>query len=297
MQVNNLLSSYILTADIGGSHITIAVYNRDTNTILKESLTRNELISKGSATGILISWSNAFQQALKNTVLPVSGLSVAMPGPFDYEKGISYISGLDKYEALYGLNIKSFLADLLKFDSEMIRFKNDAEATIAGEVFIGAGKEYQNVMGLTLGTGFGSAYSKSGITKDINLGSEPYKGTIADDYLSTRWFLRRYNELTGVTLTDGVKELSLLAEKSEVARDVFKEFAMNMIDFLSRPIKQLSPQVLILCGNIAKASKFFLPYLAQGLSSTTIKLAQLGENAPLIGAAAMFRHDYTDDVL
>ncbi|MDB5016691.1 MAG: nagK [Mucilaginibacter sp.] len=297
MQVNNLLSSYILTADIGGSHITIAVYNRDTNTILKESLTRNELISKGSATGILISWSNAFQQALKNTVLPVSGLSVAMPGPFDYEKGISYISGLDKYEALYGLNIKSFLADLLKLDPEMIRFKNDAEATIAGEVFIGAGKEYQNVMGLTLGTGFGSAYSKSGITKDINLGSEPYKGTIADDYLSTRWFLRRYNELTGITLTDGVKELSLLAEKSEVARDVFKEFAMNMIDFLSRPIKQLSPQVLILCGNIAKASKFFLPYLAQGLSSTTIKLAQLGENAPLIGAAAMFRHDYTDDVL
>lgn len=179
----------------------------------------------------------------------------------------------------------------------MIRFKNDAEATIAGEVFIGAGKEYQNVMGLTLGTGFGSAYSKSGITKDINLGGEPYKGTIADDYLSTRWFLRRYNELTGIALTDGVKELSLLAEKSEVARDVFKEFAMNMIDFLSRPIKQLSPQVLILCGNIAKASKFFLPYLAQGLSSTTIKLAQLGENAPLIGAAAMFRHDYTDDVL
>ncbi|MDF2433037.1 MAG: hypothetical protein JWP44_2668, partial [Mucilaginibacter sp.] len=109
MQPTNLLSSYILTADIGGSHITIAVCNRETNSILANSLTRYELISKGSATDILLSWSNAFQQALKNSALPVSGLSVAMPGPFDYEKGISYIKGLDKYEALYGVNIKSFL--------------------------------------------------------------------------------------------------------------------------------------------------------------------------------------------
>ncbi|MDF2432341.1 MAG: hypothetical protein JWP44_1972 [Mucilaginibacter sp.] len=179
----------------------------------------------------------------------------------------------------------------------MILFRNDAEATIAGEVLMGAGKDYQAVMGLTLGTGFGSAYNKNGITKDINLGSEPYRDSIADDYFSTRWFLRRYNELTGKTLTDGVKELSTLAEKSDVARDIFKEFAINMVDFLSRPIKQIGPEVLIICGNIAKASAFFLPYLAEGLSSTIVKLAQLGEHAPLIGAAAIFGDDGTPRTL
>ena len=225
---------------------------------------------------------------LNNTAVSVAGLSVAMPGPFDYEKGISYIKGLDKYESLYGMHLKEILADLLKLDPEQIRFRNDAESTIAGEVLAGAGKDYQKVMGVTLGTGFGSACSNDSVTKDINLGSEPYKDTIADDYLSTRWFLKRYNEITGDTLTGGVKQLSAMAAKSEAASDIFKEFAINMAGFLKTPLAQLDPEVLVICGNIAKASEFFLPQLVKALHPLPIKLAQLGENAPLIGAAALF---------
>ncbi|MDB5023587.1 MAG: nagK [Mucilaginibacter sp.] len=289
MEINSLSTQYILTADIGGSHITVGICHLESYGIVNQSITRAEVNSKGSITDILTSWTNAFQDVLrKNTALPVSGLSVAMPGPFDYEKGISYIKGLDKYEALYGVNIKQYLAGLLKLDPELIRFRNDAESTIAGEVLTGAGKGHQRVMGVTLGTGFGSAYSERKITKDINLGSERYKESIADDYLSTRWFLKRYHELTGISLSGGVRELSELAPKSTVARDIFKEFATNMNEFLSGPVEQLDPEVLIICGNIARASGFFLPYLSQGLNTVTIKLAQLDENAPLIGAAAMF---------
>jgi len=288
MQTNKP-SSYILTADIGGSHITAAICDPKTCTIFPQSLIRAEVDSKGSATNILTLWGGAFENVLKkNAALPISGLSVAMPGPFDYEKGISYIKGLNKYEALYGMRIREFLADLLKVEPQMVRFRNDAESTIAGEVLTGAGKEYNNVMGVTLGTGFGSAYSKNKITQDINLGSEPYKDTIVDDYLSTRWFLKRYNELTGMVLTNGVKELASLASESEIARNIFEEFAINMADFLKKPVDQLEPEVLITCGNIAKASEFFLPHLAKALHPLTIKLALLGENAPLIGAAAMF---------
>jgi len=155
-------------------------------------------------------------------------------------------------------------------------------------VLTGAGENYTNVMGVTLGTGFGSAYSENKITNDINLGSKSYRETIADDYFSTRWFLKRYKELTGILLTGGVKELAELARESIVARDIFKEFAINMSDFLSLYIEQYRPEALIICGNIAKASEFFLPYLTLRLISTTIKLAQLDENAALIGSAAMF---------
>ncbi len=290
MPTNNRSSSCILTADIGGSHISTGIYIVNTCTIQEGSVIREEVLSKGSADDILTSWGSAFKHVLKNSGQPVTGLSVAMPGPFDYEKGISYIKGLDKYEALYGLNIKEMLAGLLKLDPQMIRFRNDAESTIAGEVLAGAGKEFDKVIGVTLGTGFGSAYSENKITKDINLGSEPYKDSIADDYLSTRWFLRRYKELTGIVLTGGVKELSLIAKKSKVAQDIFKEFAVNMADFLKKPVGQLKPEVLIICGNIAKASGFFLPELTKALHPLPIKLAQLGENAPLIGAAATFDH-------
>jgi len=288
MQINNLLSSGILTADIGGSHITTGIYNINTHAILQESVIRVDVVSKGPADDILNSWGSAFKQVLRDTGLSVPGLSIAMPGPFDYEKGISYIKGLDKYEALYGVSIRESLAALLKFDPQMIRFRNDAESAVAGEVLTGAGQAYNKVMGVTLGTGFGSAYSKNKITKDINLGSEPYKDTIADDYLSTRWFLKRYNELSGIALTGGVKELSYLAPKSKIARDIFKEFAINMADFLRTPVEQYDPEVLIICGNIAGASEFFLPQLSEALYPLVIKLALLGENAPLIGAASMF---------
>jgi glucokinase len=289
MQINSLSTSFILTADVGGSHITAGICHLESYSILSQSITRIEVDSKGPAESILARWESAFEQVLqKNITASVSGLSIAMPGPFDYEKGISYIKGLDKYEALYGMDIKQHLADLLNIDPAVILFKNDAESTIAGEVLNGAGRNYGRVMGITLGTGFGSAFTENAVTKDLNLGSDPYMDTIADDYLSTRWFLKRHLALTGVPLIGGVKELAALAHGSEVARDIFIEFANNLADFLSGPIAQYSPEVLVVCGNIAKAAEFFLPHLTKKLNSIPIKLAQLGENAPLIGAAAMF---------
>lgn len=279
---------HILTADIGGSHITAAVCNITTDTIINKSLTRVEVNSKGSAESILRSWQTAFDTARGRSGVQVSGLAMAMPGPFDYENGISYIKGLDKYEALYGMDVKQYFANLLNLYPSEIRFRNDAEATIAGEVLAGAGKNRENVMGVTLGTGFGSAFCSHQVTQDLNLGSDPYKDSIADDHLSTRWFLKRYAELTGASL-NGVKELAALAETDEKARQTFSEFALNMSDFLAGPLNRFKPEKLILCGNIAKSYSFFLPLLRLRLSDTNIVLAELGEQAALIGAAGLFK--------
>jgi len=279
---------YILTADIGGSHITAAVCNITTDTIINESLTRLELNSKGSAESILRSWQNAFDTTLGRSGVQVSGLGMAMPGPFDYENGISYIKGFDKYDALYGMDVKQYFANRLNLYPSEIRFRNDAEATIAGEVLAGAGKSQDNVMGVTLGTGFGSAFCSNQVTKDLNLGSAPYKTSIADDHLSTRWFLKRYTELTGVILS-GVKQLAILAQSSEQGRQIFAEFALNMSDFLADPLNRFKPDKLILCGNIAKSHPLFLPLLRSRLSDTNIVLAELGEQAALIGAAGLFK--------
>jgi len=279
---------YILTADIGGSHITAAVCNITTDTIINESLTRVELNSKGSAESILRSWQNAFDTTLGRSGVQVSGLGMAMPGPFDYENGISYIKGFDKYDALYGMDVKQYFANRLNLYPSEIRFRNDAEATIAGEVLAGAGKSQDNVMGVTLGTGFGSAFCSNQVTKDLNLGSAPYKTSIADDHLSTRWFLKRYTELTGVILS-GVKQLAILAQSSEQGRQIFAEFALNMSDFLADPLNRFKPDKLILCGNIAKSHPLFLPLLRSRLSDTNIVLAELGEQAALIGAAGLFK--------
>jgi glucokinase len=291
MGENQMQSNYILTADIGGSHITVGVCEVDTLQLKRETITRGEVDSKGTAGEIFAAWAEACGEVMRKAAgLPISGLSVAMPGPFDYQHGIAYIKGLNKYETLYGMDIRQYFAELLKLAPGMVRFRNDAESAIAGEVLMGAGKGYKKVIGVTLGTGFGSAFSNDKITQDINLGSAAYKETIADDYLSTRWFLKRYSELTGISLAGGVRELAQLAETSDVARNVFKEFVVNMCDFLSSPIAHYSPDALIVCGNIAKASALFLPSLARLLSPLPVVPGVLNENASLVGAAAMFKN-------
>jgi len=280
-------SHYILTADIGGTHITAGIYNSLTQNIEPGTLRRADVYSKGSADHILGIWSTLIEGMTDQPLYPVSGFALSVPGPFDYENGICYIKGLNKYDALYGANIRNYLADVVQLHPSRVRFRNDAESTIAGEVVCGAGAGATNVLGVTLGTGFGSAVHTNGQTIDLNLGSEPFKTTIADDFLSTRWFVKEYYELTGLSIT-GVSDLASLAAESSLIRSIFKQFAINMSDVLMQPIFDQQPELLLICGNIARASSYFLPALKSRLSSVEIRVAQLGELAALIGAANGF---------
>jgi glucokinase len=279
-------NTYILTADIGGSHITSAICDIARQHIFPETVRRLEFDSRGSAESILNSWTACLKSSLGIFEVDLNGVGLAMPGPFDYQEGILYIRGLNKFEALYGANIRTELAERLQLRPELFKFRNDAEATIAGEVICGAGSRYDRVLGVTLGTGFGSAFYDGSVTRDINLGSEPFMSTIADDHLSTRWFIKRAFELTGIAVS-GVKELSALAISNAILRKIFDEFACNMSSFLNNHLTIYQPQALILCGNIAKASSYFLPEL-QSRVAIPVMLATLGESAALQGLSELF---------
>jgi len=288
MNYYQLSSPFVLTADIGGSHITTAICDTLTNTIVPESMARVSISSKDTSENIFAAWNKCFLESLNGFQPGVSGLGIAMPGPFDYENGISYITGLDKFDAIYGLDIRKQLANSLHLDATAIQFRNDAEAAVAGEVWAHFGKYYENIVGITLGTGFGSAYYTAGVTKDINWGSFAFKGSIADDYLSTRWFLKRYMEISGARLSE-VKQLAELALTDQRALAVFEEFTLNLGDFLETQLSPLQPQALIICGNIAKAAAFFFPGLKARLTHIQIELAVLGEDAALFGVASLFQ--------
>ena len=283
-------SPFVLTADIGGSHITTAICDTLSNTLSPESMARVSISSKDTAENIFAAWNKCFLASLTNFQPGVSGLGIAMPGPFDYENGISYITGLDKFDAIYGLDIRKQLANSLHLDVTSIQFRNDAEAAVAGEVWAHFGKYYQNIVGITLGTGFGSAHYADGVTKDVNWGSFAFKDSIADDYLSTRWFLKRYLEISGTRLGE-VKQLASLALTDRNALAIFEEFTLNLGNFLDIQLSPLQPQALIICGNIAKASAFFLPGLKTRLKHMQVELAILGEDAPLFGVASLFQEN------
>jgi len=278
----------ILVADIGGSHVTAAVYDAGKKLILKHTCVRLDVTSHGTAEHILSTWTHALMKSLELSNEQVEGLGVAMPGPFDYKQGISYITGLGKYEAIFEIDIKSVFANAFGLPMDRIIFRNDAEAVLAGEVLVGAGKGFNSAMGLTLGTGFGSSYASKGTCRDLNLGSRAFKDSIADNYFSTRWFLKRYTELTG-KLVSGVKEIADLTSEDRIARQVFKEFSINLSVFLKGHVDELEPDILIIGGGISKAEMHFLRFVRLGLTGTRVVISDLGEAAALIGAAESFK--------
>lgn len=292
-----------LGVDIGGSHITAALVDLETRTIIQDSVKRSAVDSQESKEIILSAWCDVINKAFKKSNAETKLIGIAMPGPFDYENGISLIKDQDKFKALYGINIKEELGTRLNIKTENIHFINDAAGFLQGEVFGGAARGNANVIGLTLGTGLGSSYSIGGIAKDADLWNAPFIDGIAEDYLSTRWFVKRYHQLSNNTVA-GVKELVAIAATDHSATRVFMEFGYNLAQFLIPVIKKHKSDMVIIGGNISRAFSAFSPELIATLNgndvNATIKVTKLKENAALIGAASCcdinFLNENTEEV-
>ena len=279
----------VLGVDIGGSHITAAIVDLDKGTLLKESIKRSEVNSRSDKEIILTAWCKVIKSANGGSLNENCRIGIAMPGPFDYKNGISLIKDQDKFNSLYGLNIKQELSGRLNIPSSNIKFVNDAASFMYGEANYGAAKGYNNSLGITLGTGLGSATAINGVAKDAELWNSKFLGGIAEDYLSTRWFLKKYNDLTGKEV-DGVKKLASMVKVDKYAKQVFNEFGRALGHFLADFIKNTGSEVVVLGGNISKSFDLFGPPLIENLKAyhldTAVKITKLNEHAQLIGAAS-----------
>ena len=285
--------------DIGGTHITAALVSLEDGQVLNGTKTRAAVNAHASAQEILDIWTIAIRDTRQKAGKPIPKIGFALPGPFDYNNGISLIKNLHKYDALYGLNIKELLASGLDMDAAGIRMRNDTEAYLAGEAICGAARGYSKAIGITMGTGLGSAKTAAGVTLDVNLGSSPFRESIADDYLSTRWFVKRYREYCGATI-HGVKELLELREgpNKEAVSMILDEFYHNLALFLKGFIAAEDPDVVVIGGNIAEAYGLFYPPVRELLNGhcgrAIFKKAELGEDAALVGAVSYWMNASND---
>lgn len=281
--------SIVLGADVGGSHITAALVNLSTRSLLPETRVRKHVNPHGSVDEIFEAWNATISEVAAQHPDFTGKMGFAMPGPFDYQEGISLIKGQEKFDALYGMNVKDKISDKQQISQQDIRFMNDAGCFLQGEVYSGAARGFERAIGLTLGTGVGTAKCVGGMAEDADLWHTPFKESIVEDYFSTRWFVKRYRELSGKKVK-GAREVVALYEQDPLAKKLFEEFGSNLSDFLRFFIEQNEPQVVVLGGNIANAFALFAPALEQGLKKHSIRIpvrkAVLAEDAALIGAAS-----------
>lgn len=291
------MKKYFIGVDIGGSHISCALIDSDDGRIYRNKIFEAEVDSAGEAGSIIRSWQSVIQSALSESK-DIAGIGFAIPGPFNYKEGISLIENVCKYDALFGINIHEEIRKIFPDRNKPVGFINDASGFALGEFFSGAGRNSRRTLAITLGTGFGSTFLSDGniceagdnVPPNGYLYDIPYRESISDDYFSTRWFIRRWKELTGKE-TENVKTLSGEAIAGNLnAQALFDEFADNMAEFIAPHLLKFQADTFVIGGNIAKASNLFLPRLKEnlnqkGLAGIKIKLCELWERAPLIGAA------------
>lgn len=291
-------NSLVLGIDIGGSHITSALIDIVTGKLLRHTYVRKFVDSHQTAENIITAWSEAISQSFALGGIPVSKIGIAMPGPLDYDLGICWIKDQDKYEHLYGLNIKELLAEKLEITSADIKIMNDACCFLQGEVLGTLDHDYHTIMGFTLGTGLGSALYQDGLVTDADLWRLPFRRGIAEDYLSTRWFIRRYAELKGAAVKDVKHLLEALNDDPSVSR-IYQEFGTTLGTFLTHCALEYKPKAIVLGGNISKSPELYLEQTKAALAdagfSLPIKLATLGEEAALIGSAGIWKKSLVEN--
>src|SRR6187431_2124409 len=121
-----MANKIVLGVDIGGSHITATMVDLERGNRIDNSEVREPVNAKGTVDEIISLWTDVINRAFVNQNISVKKMGIAMPGPFDYNKGIAWMKNQDKYDSLYGLNVKDLLAKSLHISPDCIKFLNDA---------------------------------------------------------------------------------------------------------------------------------------------------------------------------
>ena len=156
--------------DVGGTHVSAANVCLEAGCILPGQSVRLALDSRASAAEFVDTLAAC---AARLPTRPGRRWSIAVPGPFDYERGVAQYAGVGKFDALYGLDLRSALAARIPAAGE-IGFLNDADAFGLGEWWVGAARGRRRVAGITLGTGVGSSFVEDGRALREGPGIPPY---------------------------------------------------------------------------------------------------------------------------
>ncbi|MEI6884654.1 MAG: ROK family protein [Bacteroidota bacterium] len=323
------MTKILIGADIGGSHITCMGVDPIGHVVSDVFKVRREVDCLASADEILSGWAGAIGKLIDIMGRDVlGGVGFAMPGPFDYPGGIAWFKGVQKYDSLYGVNVIDELRSRLGLDPSVpVRFLNDASCFAIGEAWTGRAAAFGKSIAITLGTGFGSAFIADGIP--VESGPEvpqygcvyhlPYGSGIADDNFSTRWFQKRYKELTGKEI-EGVREMvekdagsgmqdvqdaeSKMQDGNEDSSSrilhpaslIFSEFGTGLGTFLAPWLIKFRAGCLTIGGNISLAWPLFAKPFTEALKENgcyiPVFISEFGELAAISGAARLCNDDF-----
>lgn len=313
-----------LGIDIGGTNINMGVLEEDKGLLFSEKISTD--VGESNA---LCNFSRISSKAL-NMVKSLKvqeniiSVGIGVPGTVDKDEGRVIFAPNVKWKDIDRVNLKDFFGKALKAP---VFLAQDTEAAVLGEFLYGGGRGYESIVCITVGTGIGCGII---LDSKLYKGSFGTAGEIGHTIVEKdgllcgcgkRGCLEAYSSATGILrfVEDKVragastKLLDKISLGEITAYDIFdaaktgdnlsQEAINTAVDYLSigiiNLVNILCPEKVILSGGISQEREIFVNPLIQktreGMYSwlkdkVTIETAQLGENAPLVGAAALHKY-------
>jgi len=197
-------SELVGALEIGGTHVTSALVNQRAGLLVAGTLRRRNIDPHATADELVSRFASAITEAQAAPDVP---WAIAIPGPFDYRRGIGLFTGVGKFDTLLDVNLAARLHAALPQLTRSITFVNDAHAFAVGEWRQGAMAGAARCVGITLGSGVGSSFLDNGTPVTAGPAVPPH-GRVhrlkigrkdLEDVVSRRAILARY--LTGPDVT------------------------------------------------------------------------------------------------
>jgi len=299
---------FIIGIDLGGTNLKTALFDSRLRIIDKEVVDTQRFLRKPRLIQAICDSVHRITGKNKVTRKEIIGIGLGVPGPTDHASGIVHffpnIPGWKK------VNLKSILKKRLKLP---IFLDNDAKLMTLAEYGLGAGRGFQNVLCLTLGTGVGGGLILNG---ELYRGKDNAAGEIGhlpinekgpacncggwaclESYIGNNPILKEARDVFKKTIS--LEELSLLAKKgNKKAKGIWIRIGEHLGVALAGMVNVLNLDAVVLGGGIANAglvlfqkTRETIRKRAMSVQAKRIKVlkARLGSDAGMVGAALLVK--------
>lgn len=296
---------YYLGIEIGGTKLQLVLADEELNIIKRF---RFKVAQEAGAEGICAHIENALSEITED----ITAIGVGFGGPIDRSNGKIFTS----YH-INGWSDFSLKAWLEKISGVEVLVDNDANVAALGEALHGAGKNYETVFYVTLGSGVGSGLVQYG---KIYHGAVPGEAEFGHIRLD-RSGRTVQSSCSGWAVDEKIRNASLVSPRSQLAlltkgltqneatilgkalqagdpnaKDIFESTMDDLAFALSHAIHLFHPDMVVLGGGLSllgetlrsAAETKIKNYLMDAFQSDlSIQLAALKEDAVTIGAISM----------
>ena len=310
------MREYCFGVDVGGTTVKIGLIRTNGEIVEKWEVPTD---TSNNGENILADVCKSLDEKMEQwnmTPNDIEGVGIGLPGPV-----LANGTVLNCVNLGWGtFNVSEKMSQM--FHGVPVKADNDANVAALGEDWLGAGKEFDSIVMLTLGTGVGGGVViNNKIVQGFNGGAgEVGHITVNEDEVEEcgcgrKGCLEQYCSATGVVRlakrymeTHGeptkMRDFNPLAcrdvfniakDGDEAAIEVVKQMSEYMGKGLGIIASVVNPQAFVIGGGVSKAGQYLIDCIEgyyrdncfAPCSNAEVRLAELGNDAGIIGAAAL----------